>query len=114
MRVDDLWEFCQGNQDLDYPKDILDYLKGSLNQELRVWRKIEEIIDHHTSKYADKLNKKCAEIFHFGSTTNSDYDDILAQNELYKRQSFVWTNKDSQSDDSIDSDENSEWEERYR
>lgn len=82
--------------------------------EIKMWRRVENIIDYHKSCNAKRLNKPWAEVFHFGSSEDSDYDQVLGQDEAYRRQSFTWVNKDIDSDDEIPSDEDSEWEEGFR
>ena len=114
VKIDNLWKFwkCE-NQNQSIHETILNNRQEQEN-EINKWRRIESIIEYHTTRFADVLNKHSAEIFHFGSSEQSDYDIILNQNQVFKRQSFIWTNKDDQSDDEIPSDDDSEWEENWR
>lgn len=75
-----------------------------MSKDIQIWARIHHIIDKHKHKYSKKLEGDGVREVLFG-TEPWDLYEILYLNEWrFKQQSFVWINKEDQSDDEADWD----------
>lgn len=66
----------------------------NFESEIKRWTKIHKIIAYHKTTYKGALTPKNAGALHYLHSGVNDYDEVLSQERVFRKQSFRWSKTD--------------------